>query len=115
MHANYACQSQEHLLARRTFLGAAGGAIVGGLGIFTGRSQAEQLASQQKRVVVFNMHGGLSQLETWDPKPGTDTGGPFLAIPWLLIVVIVLALPLLTAAVVGLTARSRLPLVARLD
>jgi putative ABC transport system permease protein len=27
----------------------------------------------------------------------------------------VLALPLLTAAVVGLTARSRLPLVARLD
>lgn len=41
--------------------------------------------------------------------------GPFLAIPWLLIAVIVLALPLLTAAVVGLTARSRLPLVARLD
>ena len=29
--------------------------------------------------------------------------------------VIVVALPLLTAAVVGLTARSRLPLVARLD
>ncbi len=41
--------------------------------------------------------------------------GPFLAIPWLLIVTIVVALPLLTAAVVGLTARSRLPLVARLD
>ena len=45
--------------------------------------------------------------------PGPD--GPFLAIPWLLIVVIVVALPLLTAAVVGLSARSRLPLVARLD
>ncbi|RYC11494.1 ABC transporter permease [Nocardioides zhouii] len=41
--------------------------------------------------------------------------GPFLAIPWLLIITIVVALPLLTAAVVGLTARSRLPLVARLD
>jgi hypothetical protein len=27
------------------------------------------------------MHGGLSQLESWDPKPGTDTGGPFRAIP----------------------------------
>ena len=26
------------------------------------------------------MHGGLSQLESWDPKPGTDTGGPFRAI-----------------------------------
>ncbi len=45
--------------------------------------------------------------------PGPD--GPFLAIPWLLIGSIVLALPLLTAAVVGLSARSRLPLVARLD
>ncbi len=45
--------------------------------------------------------------------PGPD--GPFLAIPWLLIGAIVLALPLLTAAVVGLSARSRLPLVARLD
>jgi hypothetical protein len=30
-------------------------------------------------------------------------------------VTIVLALPLLTAALVGLTARSQLPLVARLD
>src|SRR5262245_4493018 len=27
------------------------------------------------------MHGGVSQLETWDPKPNTDTGGPFRAIP----------------------------------
>ncbi|MFM7931717.1 MAG: DUF1501 domain-containing protein, partial [Pirellula sp.] len=33
------------------------------------------------RVVVFNMHGGLSQLESWDPKPSTRTGGPFRAIP----------------------------------
>lgn len=47
--------------------------------------------------------------------PGSTAEGPFLAIPWLLIGTIVLVLPLLTAAVVGLTARSRLPLVARLD
>lgn len=47
--------------------------------------------------------------------PAGTPEGPFLAIPWLLIATIVLALPLLTAAVVGLTARSRLPLVARLD
>jgi hypothetical protein len=33
------------------------------------------------RLVVFNMHGGLSQLESWDPKPGTKTGGPTRAIP----------------------------------
>jgi putative ABC transport system permease protein len=45
----------------------------------------------------------------------SGNGGPYLAIPWLLIAAIVVALPLLTAAVVGLTARSRLPLVARLD
>ncbi|PVG84242.1 hypothetical protein DDE18_00975 [Nocardioides gansuensis] len=41
--------------------------------------------------------------------------GPYLDIPWLLILTLVVALPLLTAAIVGLTARSRLPLVARLD
>ncbi len=38
-----------------------------------------------------------------------------VAIPWLLIGVIVVALPLLTAAVVGLFAKSRLPVVARID
>jgi putative ABC transport system permease protein len=41
--------------------------------------------------------------------------GPFVDIPWLLIVSLVVLLPLLTAAIVGLSARSRLPLVARLD
>ena len=41
--------------------------------------------------------------------------GPFLDIPWLMILGLVVALPLLTAAVVGAFARSRLPLVARLD
>jgi putative ABC transport system permease protein len=43
------------------------------------------------------------------------TVGPFLDIPWLMILGLVVALPLLTAAVVGVFARSRLPLVARLD
>ncbi len=47
--------------------------------------------------------------------PDGTAVGPYLAIPWLLVATIVVALPLLTAAVVGLTARSRLPLVARLD
>src|SRR3546814_4547829 len=46
---------------------------------FTRASLAESLRRDQKRVVVFNMHGGLSQLESWDPKPRTDTGGPFRA------------------------------------
>ena len=46
---------------------------------------------------------------------GSGEHGPFLDVPWLLIATIVVVLPLLTAAVVWLTARSRLPLVARLD
>ena len=79
---DYACHSPEHKVARRRFLGtvAAAGPIVGGLGVFTSAQAALALKSQQKRVVVFNMHGGLSQLESWDPKPGTDTGGPFRSI-----------------------------------
>jgi hypothetical protein len=72
-------------MARRQFLGtmaaAGAGAMAGGLGVFSSPVIAEQLRSDQKRIVVFNMHGGLSQLESWDPKPGTNTGGPFRAIP----------------------------------
>ena len=41
--------------------------------------------------------------------------GPYIDIPWLMIGAVVLLLPLLTAAIVGLAARSRLPLVARVD
>ena len=41
--------------------------------------------------------------------------GPFLDVPWLMIIGLVVALPLVTAAVVASFARSRLPLVARLD
>ena len=48
---------------------------------------------------------------------GLDPSVPshFLAIPWLLIGTLVVALPLLTALVVGLCTRSRLPMVARID
>lgn len=41
--------------------------------------------------------------------------GPFLDVPWLMVLGLVVALPTVTALVVGLFARSRLPLVARLD
>jgi hypothetical protein len=85
MDAHYACRSIEHRIARRQFLGtlaaAGAGAITGGLGVFSNPVIAKQLRADQKRIVVFNMHGGLSQLESWDPKPGTVTGGPFRAIP----------------------------------
>lgn len=84
MSLRYPCSSTEHGIARRQFLGtlaAGAGAMVGGLGVFNSPAVASMLKSDQKRIVVFNMHGGLSQLESWDPKPGTETGGPFLSIP----------------------------------
>jgi putative ABC transport system permease protein len=47
----------------------------------------------------------------------TGVPGPshYLDVPWTLIFTLVIGLPLLTALIVGLAARSRLPLVARLD
>lgn len=53
------------------------------------------------------------------PSGTLASGGPvpshFLDVPWLLVIGVVVALPLVTALLVGLTARSRLPLVARID
>ncbi|PUA81334.1 FtsX-like permease family protein [Nocardioides currus] len=59
---------------------------------------------------------------TWPLTSGVTYGsgssegpaGPFLDIPWLLILGLVVVLPLLTALVVGLFARARLPLATRL-
>jgi hypothetical protein len=77
----YACNSSDHLLSRRRFLGASALGAAGLFGSFAAPATAKQLTSQQKRVLVIFLAGGVSQLETWDPKPGTDTGGPFRAIP----------------------------------
>lgn len=50
-----------------------------------------------------------------DYGPGrVEVSGPFLDIPWLLLGTLVLALPLVTAGLIALTARSRLPMVSRL-
>jgi putative ABC transport system permease protein len=46
---------------------------------------------------------------------GASGPSHYLVIPWLEIAGLVVLLPLLTSAIVGLAARSRLPLVARLD
>jgi hypothetical protein len=78
---SYACQTAEHVVSRRAFLGTAGTAAVLGPAGFANVSAAAELKKSQKRVVVVFLSGGLSQLESWDPKPNTDTGGPFRAIP----------------------------------
>lgn len=41
---------------------------------------AGELKQTQKSVILLWLAGGSSQLETWDPKPGAATGGPFRAI-----------------------------------
>lgn len=84
MRCNYACGTADHAVSRRGFLQTA--AAISGISAGTWGSGlfqpvvAEQLASSQKRVLNIFLHGGVSQLETWDPKPNTDTGGPFRAI-----------------------------------
>src|SRR6266567_1706926 len=76
----YACGT--HTLSRRGFLGSAlGSAAALGTAGFANPLAARELARSQKRVLVIFLSGGVSQLETWDPKPATDTGGPFAAIP----------------------------------
>ena len=55
----------------------------------------------------------LTSRGTAAPQPGV--AGHYLDVPWLLIGSVVVVLPLLTAFVVGVTSRARLPLVARVD
>lgn len=86
MKCHYACGSADHAMSRRGFLtgtaGAlAGASLLGGGASWVPAAAAEQLRPTQKRILTFWLHGGLSQLESWDPKPKTSTGGPFRAIP----------------------------------
>lgn len=78
-----ACNSSAHLMSRRSMLtnmlaGAAGTGIVGQL---VRPSIAKEIEAKKKQVLIFLLNGGLSQFESFDPKPNTDTGGPFRAIP----------------------------------
>jgi hypothetical protein len=77
------CGSPEHAIDRRGFLGglAAGSAGFAGLGALTEPAVAAVMKKQQKHCILLWLAGGASQLETWDPKPGVETGGPFAAIP----------------------------------
>jgi hypothetical protein len=78
------CGSAEHLVNRRAFLGSAAGTLIGGtagLTILGTPAVAAEMKQQQKRAILVFLGGGASQFETWDPKPGRPTGGPFLSIP----------------------------------
>ncbi len=79
------CGSSAHSVDRRHFLRtmAATGALAtqtGDIGLFSEPAMASELRKQGKRVIVLWLAGGASQLETFDPKPGRVTGGPFAEI-----------------------------------
>ena len=80
MRRNQGCNPSEHMMARRQFLAGTAASAVG-MGVLGSHAQAEQLKGQQKRILQIFLQGGVSQLESWDPKPGTVHGGPFQAIP----------------------------------
>lgn len=79
--ANPLCKPWEHAISRRQWLGAsaaASGALaVGGLGGLISPVMAEELAANDKQVLFIWIDGGMSQYESWDPKPGTQFGGPY--------------------------------------
>src|ERR1700724_1111638 len=79
------CHSAAHAVNRRQFLGALGTGLLAGPTLLADNvvmesPQAGEARRQGKAVIILYLGGGASQLETWDPKPGTITGGPFRAI-----------------------------------
>lgn len=71
------CTPVEHRLSRRQFLTGLGAAGVAGA---MGRSRAAEDGKRPRQVLFIWLDGGLSQLESWDPKPDTTFGGPFRSI-----------------------------------
>jgi hypothetical protein len=60
--------------------GTAAFADMTGVQVLGTRAMAQELRRQQKRVIMLWLAGGASQMETFDPKPGVPTGGPFQSI-----------------------------------
>lgn len=78
---NPLCKPWEHATSRRQFLGASAGAMAfGALGGLVSAPAAEAMRKKEKQVLFVWLDGGISQLESWDPKPNTEFGGPFRTI-----------------------------------
>jgi hypothetical protein len=92
-------------LDRRSFLRSGLGASLAALFASAGSASRSAFAGTDalahvrpaKRCVVLFMHGGASQIDTFDPKPGRPTGGEFEAIE---------------SSVTGLRVSEHLPMLA---
>lgn len=69
---------ESQSVSRRAVLAGMAGAVGGG--VWSSSLRADQSSSSRPQLLLLFMSGGKSQFETWDPKPGTKTGGPFRAI-----------------------------------
>jgi len=67
------------LTTRRQWL--AGAASTGAAVAFGGSATALVEPKPKRQLLLLFLSGGASQFETWDPKPGAKTGGPFRSIP----------------------------------
>lgn len=78
------CGSPEHAIHRRLFLQgsmlASAASVASFNGLFSIPALAEETKRQGKKCILLWLCGAPSQFEMWDPKPGTETGGPFGAI-----------------------------------
>src|SRR5881227_1108724 len=64
-------------MSRRAFTGAAAGMFLGmNVRSLLARSGADHKASAE-HVILFWNGGGMSHIDTWDPKPGRPTQGEF--------------------------------------
>jgi len=79
------CRPDEHKLHRRLFLkGLSGGAlatVTSFSGLFENATFAAATKKAQKHCILLWLCGAPSQFETWDPKAGRPSGGPFGSIP----------------------------------
>lgn len=85
--SNY-CGTNAHHISRRAFLSQAlavgSGSLLGSSGAIHALDETsinDALRRTGRSVILLWLAGGSSQLETWDPKPGRPTGGPYDSIP----------------------------------
>jgi hypothetical protein len=75
------CNSQDHL-SRRNFLKGtvvttSGMAVANWGALFSSQTIAAEAKRSGKRCIMLYMEGGVSQIDTFDMKPGRPTAGPF--------------------------------------